>query len=709
METQATEFTIKDIGPLFARRKWVVIACLLLCIVVSWIITIRSPKIYAASSKLLFNRPSYAILLSDTSPTAPTVEDKATQVYLLQSSEVSKRAEQILQKEQVDISAQQIAGALKVSDVENTDVIVLTAEHSDPTLCAKIANAAAGAFVEYKRFVRKENVHTGIDTLNSQLKASEKSLLRAERELATFKRTQGIIDVKKQGEGLILRIQSLQTEVALNTPVLEEARNRSRVLAQQMKQQTQALATGNIRNDAVISQLWEKLSAKELEILTAEQKYTDKFPGMLQPLRAERNKLQERLRSEIRNIVTVQSGSPELQSKIAEDYAKAQLEEIAVDAKLRVQNRLLSETNTKLRELPDKESIIQRLTRQVTVAEQIYTGLLVNLEKAQVDRTRQNDTVVVAEYASAPNPKKPLRPVPLRNLLLGAVVGAAIGIFGAFLLEYLDDAIRSSEEVRRYLDLPVLGQIPSVPEGLRLITELHPKSPVAEAYRTLRSNISFVTIDEPIRTLVVTSSSIAEGKSVTTANLSLTMALEGKRVLLADADLRHPAQQELFGLEERKGLTDVLMREAVLEDVIVPVPGTTLAILPCGSLPPNPSELLASEQMGNTLRDLLDSWDIVVFDTPPCTLVADAVILASRCDGSLQVIDAETAGRQSAMDAADALRTARARILGVVLNRVGTGKGRRYYYYHYEDYPRSQLARPAFLRDRSSNNAGEPS
>lgn len=707
MDAQAAEFTIKDIGPILVRRRWLILACLAACVLTGWIITIRSPRIYAATSKLLFNRPSYAVLISDTSPTAPTIEDKATQVYLLKSREVAVLAQKYLEQQQIDVSASQVSSAVKIADIENTDVIELKAEHTDPVLCASIANAAADSFVAYKRGVRQESVGTGIGVLSDQLTLAESNLRKAEQRLADFKRANRVFKPDKQAENALTQITTLESAVALTEASLQEARGRASVLRSQFRHQTQALGSGNVLSFGVIADLREKLAAKELELLTAERKYTDRFPGVLPGLRAERDELKRRLQSEITSIVQSKSGSPEKQSSLADEYAKAETESLGLEAKLRVQKELLTGVNLSLLELPAKERELTRLTRAATVAEQIYTNLLSNLEKARVDRTRNNDSVIVAERATPADPKKPVRPNRMRNLLVSILVGLAVGVFGAFLMEHLDDTVRTSEDVKRYLSMPVLGQIPPLSDGHRLVREMHPKSPVAEAYRTLRSNVSFVSIDDPIRTLVITSASISEGKSMTAANLALTMALEGKQVVLVDTDLRHPTQHELFGLDGEAGFTDVLTGGLSLQDAAVRIQDTTLSVIPCGGLPPNPSELLASQKMGEIVQEMVSRWDLIIFDTPPCTLVADAVILAARCDAVLQVIDAESAARQAAMDAKEALCTARARLLGAVLNRAGGSGGRYYYYYHYEDYPRQQLPRPSFLRPRNGNGAGD--
>ena len=258
-------------------------------------------------------------------------------------------------------------------------------------------------------------------------------------------------------------------------------------------------------------------------------------------------------------------------------------------------------------------AIERRARTSVLVAVALGAVLWLPVLVDQVRRTPGNITMLRRRFLSPPEPP----------------VGLAVGVFGAFLMEHLDDTVRTSEDIKRYLDLPVLGQIPALSDGYRLVREMHPKSPVAEAYRTLRSNVSFVSIDDPIRTLVITSASVSEGKSMTAANLALTMALDGKDVLLVDTDLRHPTQHELFGLDGEAGFTDVLTGKMSLADATVTIPGTTLSVVPCGGLPPNPSELLASEKMGEVVGEMISRYDMVIFDTPPCTLVAAAVILAA--------------------------------------------------------------------------------
>lgn len=709
MDTQGAEFTIKDIGPILIRRRWLMLACLVMCVLTGWIITLRSPRVYAATSKLLFNRPSYAVLISDTSPTAPTVEDKATQVYLLKSKEVATMAQKRLEARQIDVSASQISNALKIADVENTDVIELKAEHTDPVLCASISNAAAEAFVSYKRGVRQENVGTGIGVLSDQLRVAEENLRRAEQKLSDYKSQNRVVRPEKQAENALEQITKLESGIALSEADLEQSRRKAQVLQAQLQSQTEALGSGTLLNFDVISELRKQLTNVEVEILTAEQKYTDKYPGVLPALRAQRDELKRRLEAEVTSIVQSKAGSPEKQSGLADAYAAAEVESVGFAARVTVQKDMLREVNRKLYELPEKERELTRLMRASDVAETIYTNLLSNLEKARVDRTRNTDSVVIAERASPADPKKPIRPNRKRNLLTSILVGLAVGVFGAFLMEHLDDTVRTSEDIKRYLDLPVLGQIPALSDGYRLVREMHPKSPVSEAYRTLRSNVSFVSIDDPIRTLVITSASVSEGKSMTAANLALTMALEGKEVLLVDTDLRHPTQHELFGLDGEAGFTDVLTGKMSLADATVTIPGTTLSVVPCGGLPPNPSELLASEKMGEIVAEMIERWDMVVFDTPPCTLVADAVILAARCDAVVQVIDAESGARQAAIDAKEALSTARARLLGTVLNRAGGTGGRYYYYYHYEGYPRQQLPKPKFMKTKNGNGGGSGS
>jgi capsular exopolysaccharide synthesis family protein len=214
-----------------------------------------------------------------------------------------------------------------------------------------------------------------------------------------------------------------------------------------------------------------------------------------------------------------------------------------------------------------------------------------------------------------------------------------------------------------------------------LISMTNPKSPIAEQFRTIRTNIQFSNIDEEIQTMIVTSSGPGEGKSTTTANLAVVFAQQGKRVLMIDADLRKPTVHYTFRTENHVGLSNVLTRQATLEDAVKTTPQDNLWLLTSGPIPPNPSELLGSKGMQNLLEQAKDEYDVIVFDTPPVLAVTDAQILSNLADGVVLVVSSGKTETDAAKKARELLDSAKAKILGVVLNNKKQEESHYYYYY----------------------------
>lgn len=223
----------------------------------------------------------------------------------------------------------------------------------------------------------------------------------------------------------------------------------------------------------------------------------------------------------------------------------------------------------------------------------------------------------------------------------------------------------------------------SIDKKRPIITLTNPKSPISEAYRTLRTNIQFSAIDEDLKVIMVTSAGPGEGKSTTAANLAVAYAQAEKKVLLVDADLRKPTLHHTFYISNRRGLTNMLTGQASPDQVIVASDIEHLDLLPSGPIPPNPSEILASKRMKAKLDELAAIYDVVIIDTPPALAVTDAQIVATRCDGVVLVIDQGKVKREIAMKAKANLDHVKARILGVVLNNVNPKNGETYYYYYY--------------------------
>ena len=319
------------------------------------------------------------------------------------------------------------------------------------------------------------------------------------------------------------------------------------------------------------------------------------------------------------------------------------------------------------------DSVAQRFT-EVASALETPEGLEASPVKVSVVRT-------------AEVPDSPVSPRPRLNLALGLLVGLAVGVGAAVLRETLDTSLKGTEEVQAALDLPTLGLIAFDPDaGKRpLIVHVDPQSTRAEAFRQLRTNLQFVDVDRKPRSIVVTSSVPQEGKSTTTCNLALALTQAGLRVILVEADLRRPRLASYLGLENAIGLTDALVGRAELDDLLQPWGDGRLQVLASGPTPPNPSELLGSQQMAELLADLESRCDLVLLDAPPLLPVTDAAVLSSHASGAIVVIRSGRTTREQAVRAVQILRAVDTHLYGAVLNMVPTkGPGaEKYGYYGY--------------------------
>lgn len=343
----------------------------------------------------------------------------------------------------------------------------------------------------------------------------------------------------------------------------------------------------------------------------------------------------------------------------------------------------------KAQPVPDTAEI-SRLSEQLLQYRTTYSNLLRSYEEIRIAEAKTLDTVTVVEPATLP--EKPVGPATLNNTLLAAMVGAMLAVGVAFLVEYLDDTIKTDADVSAVLGVPTLGGIVDFGnhDGPAIAVE-QPKSIAVEAYRALRTNIRFSSPDRPPRTLLITSPIASEGKTTTVANLGAVFARAGASTVIVDADLRKPRQHRLFQVDNRSGLTTALVSDDTsrmngnLKESGIP----NLKVLASGPRPPNPSELLSSERMEAMIGQLRNQADIVLLDTPPCLAVSDAVVLAPKVDGVLLVLEAGKTRREAAFRAKEAIEQVGGRILGVVLTKIPAkrrGYGYYRYYYYYPDY-----------------------
>jgi capsular exopolysaccharide synthesis family protein len=358
-------------------------------------------------------------------------------------------------------------------------------------------------------------------------------------------------------------------------------------------------------------------------------------------------------------------------------------EAVGLDA-AQVQSRISAEP------VPDtvllEATVVDRYrARALRVAHGLARQFKALVESLETPQGAAASAVKVEVIAGPRLQAEPVAPRPWRNLAIALLLGLIAGLAAAVLRELLDTSVKSGETLQQAVGAPLLGTIPfdSSARQSPLILEDSIGSARAEALRQLRTNLQFVGVDQPIKTIVITSAVPGEGKSSTATNLAIVLAESGRNVLLVDADLRRPRLAEYLGLEGGVGLTNVLVGQAGPHDVIQQWGRSRLSVLPSGFNPPNPSELLGSQHMGDLLAELGAQFDTIIIDAPPLLPVTDAAVLAGRADGALVVSRCAKTGQSQIKMAAAALRAVQARLVGCVLNMVPTKGSEAYHYYDY--------------------------
>ena len=418
------------------------------------------------------------------------------------------------------------------------------------------------------------------------------------------------------------------------------------------------------------------------------------------------------LADEIARQLILQTPTDSLEDRERRAFVQQQLQDLEENieetrAEIDEEQARLDGANS-ARAIQQYQGNIAALRTKLSTYQSSYASLL---------QTSQGGTNYISIFEQASTPSYPVSPRVMETVALAAAIGLILALGGAFLTEFLDDTLKTVDDATRATGMTSLGAIPRIPgdgDADRLFALHRPRSSIAEAFRALRTNVRFSSLDRPLRTVVVTSADPSEGKSVVLANLAVVMAQEGRSVIVVDSDLRLPTQQKIFEMENKHGLSDAILEEqpdlAVFSTQLAPerlvesfaedmqgarqasISGMgELRVMTSGPIPPNPADMLGSQRMAGLIEQLTEQADVVLFDCPPVLAVTDPIALAQQVDGVLLVVDAGHSRRARVQRAVEHLRQIEAPLLGVITNRVASrrrGYG-SYYYYSYGEEERA--------------------
>jgi len=728
------EVRLQDYWRILKKRQWVIVTFFVIIVISVTITTFLSSPIYKGTTRILIEKDTpnilsfQEVLAFDTSDT----DYYQTQYTILKSRSLARAVlEQLgmLQQVEVENAGFSVRGLLNevlflvglkepltdeakqrlveqqridnflnntvsIEPIKGSWLVDISAVSKNPELAARIANMLVETYIKQTLESKLSASKDAAGWLEEQLKTSQQKVSESEAALLAYKEKYGIISFEDRQNIVTQKLSELNTAVnnARIKRIGVEAQYRqvqeylSAEVSDSAAQTIAKLETLSlVINNPFIQNLKVELSNLEVEQSELLKKFRPKHPNVI-AVRSQVVSVRERINAEVRQIVTSIKNEYEL--------ALAQEEEMRA---------ALEEHKQEALDLNQKAITYAVLEREAESNKRVYDTLLQRTKETNVTEQLETVNIRVIDQASVPN--YPIAPRKKLNIFLAMIVGLVGGIGLAFFFEFLDNTIKSPDDIQHYLNMPFLGFIPKAayngnssgngvpahrgkPNPVDTVVALDPKSTVSEAYRSLRTNVMFSSLEHgPV--LLVTSAGPTEGKSITVANLAITMAQSGSKTLIIDCDLRKPRMHRIFNIPgNTDGITEMIMNLGS-NGMKVAVKRTkieNLDIIPCGQIPPNPSELLSSDRTKFLIQALSKKYDRILIDSPPVNVVTDPVILSQIVDGVVLIVRAGQTSRDVARRAREQLLAVKARVIGGVLNSVDMQKDHYYYYSYYHNY-----------------------
>jgi len=578
------------------------------------------------------------------------------------SAEPPEATESAMQSQVID----RFLAGLTVAPVRNSRLVDVSFLSPEPALSSRVANALAKQYIEQNLEFKFLATKEATDFLNARTAEQRKSLEKSEQALQQYREKTGAMALEDRQNIVVQRLSDLNAAV---TRARTERIEKESVYNQIRAIQTDRTAVDTfpaILNNTFIQQLKGQLNEQQRLKAQLAEKLGARHPDMVKAQSAIET-TETRINAEVQKVVQA----------LRNDYQAAQANERSLQASLDQQRGEAQDLN---------RASIQYgvLQRDATSNQTMFSGLLERSRETGISGELKTSNIRIVDQAETP--QKPSSPNKITNLSLALFGGSFLGIGLAFFFEYLDSRIKQPEDIKTHLGLPFLGMVPLFnpkdTTGPPLIGNGMPNE-FSEAFRGIRTNVLFSSADGGSKSIVVTSTGPGEGKSVVSANIAMSLALAGQRVLLIDGDMRRPKTHELFGVALEPGLSNVMVGDAKASETVKKTLTPNLWLMAAGKHPPNPAELLGSRRFRDFISSLGEHFEWVIIDTPPVMAVTDASVIAHSATGVVFVVGAEMTSKGAAKAALEQLDSAKAKYVGGILNRVDVQRNPYYYARHY--------------------------
>ncbi|MEH2284443.1 MAG: polysaccharide biosynthesis tyrosine autokinase [Nostoc sp.] len=587
------------------------------------------------------------------------------------------------------LSIPDLAKQLKIEGIKGTDVVQLSYKGGDPELAAKIVNEVIDSYIALNIKANQNEARTAKQVLVTEVPKAEEIVRRAESKLRLFKETNKVVVLEQEATAAVDTISKLGNQISQALAQLDDVKGRLEQLTSEAQVDSrQGVIESELSQAPGVQKVLAQLQETESQLAVERTRFSPEHPtitNLEEKVAALNNLLKERT-GQVAGSAQITQGSlqvGQLRQSLIADITRAQAERVGLERQIATLKQQQDAYIKRANNLPRLEQNQRELERKLQAAQTTYETLLKKRQEIDIAQNQKIPNARVISYALIPD--KAEGPRKILFIVGGGGVGLFLGIIIAFSLDLIDRSVKTVKEAKEVLRYSVLGVIPtqgrngkdhSSIAGLdrpipKIIGRDIPYFPVGNAYQILQVNLKFLCSDKPLKSIVITSSVAKEGKSDVSANLAVTMAQAGRRVLLVDADMRHPIQHHIWGLTNTIGLSNIISGQALLDTSVQEVM-PNLEVLTSGVLPPNPVAMLDSQRMVTLISNFGRDYDLVIFDTPPLSGIADAAVLSTLTDGILLVVRPGVVDLNSANAAKEFLTQSGQKVLGIVINGVNT-------------------------------------